>query len=395
MAVFRRPPSLLAPPTAAGPFAPFAARRLSGQSEFSSGRQLNLRSPRPSSRPFTGFAFWLTGLLGAAWLWGAGAAAAAETVDLSELGARGLSQRSREIIVVQALSPRARPPLEMGFVMDLAAYGGDELALAYLEMDAASAQQSSSPLPADRVKALMSSGVPAEDVKKIVASARTQAQSAPLFTALAGSAAVASVAASDQPAGSAAAAPDQPVVAPAAPQAPAPPRTAGGGAFTVEDLMPSPAAEDWGEAVKGAGPSAPIVAAVEAAPALVAAPLAPVKPPTAAELRKVPQTLAPGQSADPSRPLPAAPGPYYTREPRSQGGLWMGVRDEIKPDGHRVETHANGRQGLQGQEVLSRASGRKVYRHFSGRTEREKPASRGRAVDEQAYDDWSDDSSDE
>jgi hypothetical protein len=43
----------------------------------------------------------------------------------------------------------------------------------------------------------------------------------------------------------------------------------------------------------------------------------------------------------------------------------MGVTDEVKPDGHRVEVHTNARGGRLGQQVLSRASGRKVYRHYS------------------------------
>jgi hypothetical protein len=89
-------------------------------------------------------------------------------------------------------------------------------------------------------------------------------------------------------------------------------------------------------------------------------------------IRKVPQVLAPGQQADPARPMPVAPTPYSVREP-GENEFWMGVREETKPDGHRVEVNTNGQKMFLGDEVLSRPSGRKVHRYYSGSTERLAP----------------------
>jgi hypothetical protein len=55
----------------------------------------------------------------------------------------------------------------------------------------------------------------------------------------------------------------------------------------------------------------------------------------------------------------------------------MGVFDQVKADGHRYEVHTNARQGLMGQRVLSRDSGRKVVRHFNGPSNDESQAESG------------------
>jgi hypothetical protein len=48
----------------------------------------------------------------------------------------------------------------------------------------------------------------------------------------------------------------------------------------------------------------------------------------------------------------------------------MGVTEEVKPDGHVYEVNSNGQRQSQGFEVLSRESGHKVHRYFSGQTDR-------------------------
>jgi hypothetical protein len=261
-------------------------------------------------------------------------ARAADPLDLAELGRRGLSQRSRDVIVTQALSPRARPPLEIGLVLDLAAYGGDDLAKAYLEMDAATNQMAVSPLPPESVRNLMAASMPAADIIALVESAApsdgAEAAAVPGFAAAAAALTV-----------TAGVNADRPIEAPAAPEPPAPATLA-----------------------KAAADAAPA-----AAPEAPEAPLAPpAERPRANDLRRVPQVLSPGQPADPARPMPEAPGPYWTRTPRPDG-FFMGVHDEVKADGHRYEVHANGRTAGMGQQVLSRASGHKVVRHHNGRTE--------------------------
>jgi hypothetical protein len=290
-------------------------------------------------------------------------ALAVQPLDLAELGRRGLGQKSRDIIVTQALTVRARPPLEIGVVLEMAAYGGDELARSYLEMDAKTNQMAESPLPPRSVRNLIAAGIPAEEIKAMIESAAgSDSSQAEKPAPIASSPAVAetlSVAASDQPA--------------EAPQAPYEPYRP---SFTVEDIAPAPAP----------APASPFASVKEAiAPAPPAPPAVP-QPPSPADLRKVPQSLAPGQSADPARPLPEPPGPYWTRMPEP-GKRFMGVTDVVKADGHRYEVHTNARTGYLGQEVLSRASGHKVIRHFNSRPE---PPAPPRAPDSAAEDGYAD-----
>ncbi|MDR2443536.1 MAG: hypothetical protein LBE31_08465 [Deltaproteobacteria bacterium] len=270
---------------------------------------------------------------------------AAEPLNLAELTSKGLSERSRDIIVTQALSHRARPPLEIGFVLEMAAYGGDELARTYLEMDADTSQIPNSPLPPESMRNLMASGLDPKEIKDLILSIETtEAPNAALAIPAATTAAATYVTLNDAP-----------PVAPKAPEAPATPPAA---------ATPNPTVGQGDEWLRDDYAQS----AALYAPQSPQAPQAPAQP-SKADLRHIPQVLAPGQSADPSRPLPVAPGPYWTRTRQTEDGFFMGVTDEIKVDGHRYEVHTNSKGGVMGQEVLSRASGHKVVRHYNGRTE--------------------------
>jgi hypothetical protein len=78
------------------------------------------------------------------------------------------------------------------------------------------------------------------------------------------------------------------------------------------------------------------------------------------------QDLRPGQAADPAKRLPPPPLPYDIRRQRTDGP-WMGVTERELADGHLVEVHVNGSAQILGQEVISRPTGHKVYRYYSGR----------------------------
>jgi hypothetical protein len=78
------------------------------------------------------------------------------------------------------------------------------------------------------------------------------------------------------------------------------------------------------------------------------------------------QDLRPGQAADPASPLPPPPVPYDIRRQRTDGP-WLGVTERELADGHLVEVHVSGSAQVMGQEVISRPTGHKVYRYYSGR----------------------------
>ncbi|MDR2386681.1 MAG: hypothetical protein LBE80_03730 [Deltaproteobacteria bacterium] len=240
-------------------------------------------------------------------------------MDLNDLKSKGLSDRSREIIVTQSLAQRARPPLEIEFIEELADYGGDVLAQAYLEMDAVTADQKSSPLPPSSMKNMMAAGLSPSELVKFSQSVNPQASvSEPNGAALAKSGPMVramSVASNSE----------GPVEAPKAPVNPE---------FN-QNLQPV------------AQPKKPQVA---------------IQKPK--DLRKIPQTLYPGQQADPARPLPEAPGPYWSRAPKGHD-TFLGVTETVKADGHRYEVNTNAQGGRLGQEVLSRPSGHKVVRYYS------------------------------
>jgi hypothetical protein len=256
----------------------------------------------------------------------AGPALAADPLDLNELKSKGLGEKSREIIVTQSLAKRARPPLEIEFIEELAAYGGDVLAQAYLEMDAATHDQKTSPLPPTSMKNMMAAGLTPAELVKFTQSVNPKAhENEPSEAALAKSGPMVT-------AMSVASNTDRPVEAPLAPSNP-----------------------EFDQSVSAAAP--------------------PQKPaiPKPQDLRKVPQTLYPGQQADPARPLPEAPGPYWSRAPKGHE-TFLGVTETVKADGHRYEVNANAKGGRLGQEVLSRPSGHKVVRHYSMAPERAQAA---------------------
>jgi hypothetical protein len=106
-----------------------------------------------------------------------------------------------------------------------------------------------------------------------------------------------------------------------------------------------------------------------------AVPDLPARPPAppAAPVIKTPsrpqagyQDLRPGQAADPALPLPPPPVPYDIRRQRTDGP-WVGVTERELADGHLVEVNAGGSAQVVGQEVISRPTGHKVYRYYSGR----------------------------
>jgi len=78
------------------------------------------------------------------------------------------------------------------------------------------------------------------------------------------------------------------------------------------------------------------------------------------------QDLRPGQSADPSLRLPPPPVPFDIRRQKTDGA-WLGVTEREMADGHLVEVHVNGSVRLLGQEAISRPTGHKIYRYYSGR----------------------------
>jgi hypothetical protein len=264
-------------------------------------------------------ALWTLFLVSSIW--------AAEPVDLAELGRQGLGEASRRIIVTQSLAQRARPPLDLEFVKELAAYGGDDLALAYLEMDAATAKSAESPLPPTSARNMMAAGLAPADLIAFSKSLNPKLNNddAEAQGGLAG-----------PPAGAA-----------------------------VTEVMT--VAEADTTTVAPTAPAAPKFEGQPNGPGRPHQPQANFNKPK--DLRRVPQTLVPGQKADPSRPLPEAPGPYWTRAPKGHE-TFMGVTETVKADGHRYEVNTNARGGRLGQEVLSRPSGHKVVRYFSQSPER-------------------------
>ncbi|MDR3204786.1 MAG: hypothetical protein LBV23_08590 [Deltaproteobacteria bacterium] len=268
-----------------------------------------------------------------------GRSLAGTVLDFNELSRRGLSEKSREIIVAQALTVRARPPLEVSFILELASYGGDELARAYLEMDARTNQMSQSPLAPETIKSFMNAKMASSDLISMMEKTVTPSL-----------------------------------------------KTAGSFKEPIKDdrqLEPSLARQSPPSAMvaqvnQPTDYEAMIAATAPQIPALAGqhnlTPQAAVRAnnnqSASAILRKTPQVLAPGQQADPSRPLPADSGPYWVRTPQPQDVFFMGVIDEVKADGHQYEVNSNARRGLLGQEALSRASGHRVVRHYNGQTKR-------------------------
>jgi hypothetical protein len=245
---------------------------------------------------------------------------AAQVMDLEKWAQAGMPESIRQKMVIQSLSHRARPPLTGEFLLEMVRYGGENLTLSYLNLDSATAQQAQAPLSPEVVSRLMSSGAPRADLEMIINAANRGAERAP----------------------------EAPVVTPV-------------GLRPVTE-----------EIVEKLGPETvnPTSVVAPSAPQIPHAPPTVSPAPTSVDLRKVPQTLAPGVPADPSRPMPPDPSPYQIRRPQGNQGVFMGVQEVVKPDGHVYQVNSNGRRGLMGYEVLSRPSGHKVYRYHSGRTDR-------------------------
>jgi hypothetical protein len=257
---------------------------------------------------------------------------AAQVLDLEKLAKSGLPESVRERMVVQSLSQRARPPLEGEFLLEMVRYGGEGLALKYMSLDSATANEAEAPLSPAVMSRLMKSGTPRADLEKIV-----------------------------EIAGGVAEVDSKPV--------PVPPALVKVSEVTVTDLPPvknQAQAENPLVESPVASPKSPKTPEYVPAPVIN-------RPPTREELRKIPQTLIPGVPADPARPMPPSPGPYQIRRPEGSRGVYMGVQEEVKPDGHVYQTNLNGRKEYLGSEVLSRPSGHKIHRYYSGKTDRTRP----------------------
>jgi hypothetical protein len=240
------------------------------------------------------------------------------------------------------LTVRARPPLEISFVLQMAEYGGDALAKAYLEMDARTNKMERSPLTPEAMRNLMSSGLTVEDLLLLINSA---GQSFPTAQASISEASGPSVLVTEG------------TNAPRPIEDPLPP------------LVPATSPTPYHAMIAVTGPQIPGMSGFSGPTVPQAATYQTASAAREIDWRKVPQVLYPGQQADPARPMPEAPGPYWTRQPGPNDTFFMGVTDEIKDDGHRYEVHTNSHRGVMGQEVLTRPSGHKVYRYFNGNTE--------------------------
>ncbi|MDR1086207.1 MAG: hypothetical protein LBP22_15460 [Deltaproteobacteria bacterium] len=245
---------------------------------------------------------------------------AEEVMDLEIWAQVGMPESLRQKMVIQSLSHRARPALSGDFILKMVRYGGENLALSYVQLDNDTAMENQAPISPQVMERLMDSGVPRSDIEKIIQAAQSGG------------------ALNSQPAA-----------------AVVPESLARKAEITQEDLEPI-------ETVPPEAPAAPRAPKIYPAPKFA-------EEPSKASMRKVPQILYPGVPADPARPMPPQPGPYEIRKPRGSEGLYMGVTEAVKPDGHVYQVNSNGRRESQGFEVLSRPSGHKVHRFFSGRTD--------------------------
>lgn len=235
-----------------------------------------------------------------------------EPVDLAALREAGLKNETLGRFLAQNLNgSRAAPQVDANLLSRLAAYGGDDLAAAYLELDRATANLPARDFSPEVVGQLMASRVAPENLSQLLSAeaARYQAPSAG-----SGDTVKPSVKA-------------EPIMAPPLPPA----RT------TKVEI-----------------PAAPAAPAHQILP-----PASPKRPETAY------QDLRPGQAADPGSRLPL---PYDTYDIRRQkaDGPWMGVTERELPDGHIYEVNSIGTAKLVGLEVLSRPTGHKVYRYYTG-----------------------------
>ncbi len=261
------------------------------------------------------------------------AAPAQEPVDLTTLTQAGLSPDTAGRFLAQNLDPtRQAAPVDAKLLARLGQYGGDGLASAYLDLDKATLNRPYRDFSPEVVEQLMNTNMEAGELQALLGS--EAARVATRGEAPAVSAPGPAVAARPAASGSLMPPPLPPeappvVAAPAAPPAPAP-----------RDIA-SPV------------PARPRMAAVS--------------PP--ARVQPGYQALRPGQSADPSLPMPPPPYTYDIRRQQFDGP-WMGVTERELPDGHVVEANTVGYASQVGQEVLSRPTGHEVYRYYAGNPDR-------------------------
>lgn len=264
-------------------------------------------------------------------------ASAGDPVDLEEMQKAGLSSEAIGRFLAQNLATsRVVPPMEAKLLTELATYGGDSLAQAYLDLDKRTAHLASRDFSPEVVEQLIKNKVPPQELAALLK---------------------------------------------AEPGAPAP--------MEASPAAAKPATPPQANSSPGVPPLPPTAAAVAEAQ-VIAAPASPGQPSEAApdeskpaaparQARRAPeepgfQQLRPGQAADPGSPLPL---PYSTYDiqndrrdgqvrPQTRSNQWMGVEERELPDGHVVEKNTIGDTSVMGQEVYSRPSGHKVYRYFSG-----------------------------
>ncbi|MDR2406028.1 MAG: hypothetical protein LBE27_06625, partial [Deltaproteobacteria bacterium] len=80
-------------------------------------------------------------------------------LDIQELKGLGLTDTTIEEIVTVSLRPRARKPLDADFIKLMAAYGGDGLTSAYLELDSLTAAYPNAPIGRDTIQRLIAAKV--------------------------------------------------------------------------------------------------------------------------------------------------------------------------------------------------------------------------------------------
>ncbi|MDR2339789.1 MAG: hypothetical protein LBF40_06630, partial [Deltaproteobacteria bacterium] len=360
------------------------------------------------------------------------ALASSDVLDISELLSLGVKESTVEDIITVSLMPRARPPLQAGFIKRLAEYGGDELTASYLRLDSMSAGDPEAPISQETIKKLMSQKVKGPEIVELVdeaaldyrttreAKARgalaaeggtvapsageSGAGAAPYVVGgVAATGAAVGVAGASGGSGAASGAAGASAPAAAAPsyEAPADAWTPDASDFSSEDILDegpkarsldgtkpdAPKPSDY----YGSSPSDPsppeesamageyrIPLSLGAAGAMLTGePGADARPKAAPNsareyLRHTPQSLRRGQKADPSRPMPRDGRLYPVREPQGDDEYFMGTYRYETLDGHQVDVHRAMKSGSQGTRVESRGDGAKVHRYFSGSPERKR-----------------------
>ena len=243
-----------------------------------------------------------------------GAANDYEPTDLAMLQGAGLSDETIGRYLAQNLDAgRKSPPIESSLLAALGHHGGDSLVSSYLKFDATTAKHPSREFSPEVIGYLIKSGIPSDELKSIFALESTLAKN----------------------------------------QAAAIPKT-------VTTILP-PASET----TPPAPPAAPTVQPTKQATKAPTPPnMASVASPSRPEMGF--QNLRPGQAADPAKRMAPPLSTYDIRRQPQDTGTWMGVTERMLPDGHIVEVNSVGRTAKVGQEVLSRPSGHKVYRSYTG-----------------------------